>query len=84
MVWDQEVMNPKNPVPRKVEEACDFPTLAKYNRKESFAKFDIDTLFFVFYFQQGTMQQQFAARELKNQQWRFSTKLQSWIRPVPG
>jgi len=54
MVWDQEVTNPKNPVPRKIEETCDFPTVAKYNRNENFARFDIDTLFFVFYFQQGT------------------------------
>jgi CCR4-NOT transcriptional regulation complex NOT5 subunit len=54
MVWDQEVYNAKNHVPRKIEETYDFPTVAKYNRNENFARFDPDTLFFVFYFQHGT------------------------------
>jgi CCR4-NOT transcriptional regulation complex NOT5 subunit len=30
------------------------PTLPFYNRRENFARFDLETLFFVFYFQQGT------------------------------
>jgi CCR4-NOT transcription complex subunit 3 len=35
-----------------------------------FEKFDVDTLFFIFYFHQGTYQQYLAARELKKQSWR--------------
>lgn len=79
MVWDQVATNPKNHVPRKIEETYEFPTVAKHDRNENFARFDIDTLFFVFYFQQGTYQQHMAARELKNKQWRFSKELQAWI-----
>jgi hypothetical protein len=32
-----------------------------------FDKLDMDTLFFIFYFQTGTLQQYLAARELKKQ-----------------
>ena len=31
-----------------------FPSVAKYNRKEDFERFDVDTLFFVFYNHPGT------------------------------
>jgi CCR4-NOT transcriptional regulation complex NOT5 subunit len=33
-----------------------YPTLPQYNRRENFSKFDLDTLFFAFYYQQGTQQ----------------------------
>lgn len=49
---------------------------------ESPAKFeslDIDTLFFIFYYQQGTYQQYLAARELKRQSWRFHKKYMTWF-----
>jgi len=42
-------------------------------------KFDTDTLFFLFYFQQGTWQQYLAARELKRQSWRFHKKYLTWF-----
>ncbi|KAJ3087210.1 general negative regulator of transcription subunit 5, partial [Quaeritorhiza haematococci] len=44
-----------------------------------FEKFDIDTLFFIFYYQQGTYQQYLAARELKRQSWRFHKKYLTWF-----
>ncbi|CAJ0910478.1 6432_t:CDS:10 [Entrophospora sp. SA101] len=44
-----------------------------------FEKFDIDTLFFIFYYQQGTYQQYLAARELKKQSWRFHKKYLTWF-----
>ncbi|KJE93086.1 CCR4-NOT transcription complex subunit 3 [Capsaspora owczarzaki ATCC 30864] len=44
-----------------------------------FSKFDLDTLFFIFYFQQGTYQQYLAARELKKQAWRFHKKYLTWF-----
>ncbi|KAJ3225101.1 general negative regulator of transcription subunit 5 [Clydaea vesicula] len=44
-----------------------------------FDKFDIDTLFFIFYYHQGTYQQYLAARELKRQSWRFHTKYLTWF-----
>jgi hypothetical protein len=38
-----------------------------------------DTLFFIFYFQTGTLQQYLAARELKRQGWRFHKKYLTWF-----
>eukprot|EP00026_Physarum_polycephalum_P001544 Phypoly_transcript_01546.p1 GENE.Phypoly_transcript_01546~~Phypoly_transcript_01546.p1 ORF type:complete len:662 (-),score=147.61 Phypoly_transcript_01546:310-2295(-) len=44
-----------------------------------FEKFDTDTLFFIFYYQQGTYQQFLAARELKKQSWRYHKKYLTWF-----
>lgn len=44
-----------------------------------FERLDTDTLFFVFYYQQGTYQQYLAARELKKQSWRFHKKYLTWF-----
>ena len=44
-----------------------------------FERFDTDTLFFIFYFCQGTLQQYLAARELKRQSWRFHKKFLTWF-----
>ncbi|KAI7907978.1 Not1 N-terminal domain, CCR4-Not complex component-domain-containing protein [Cokeromyces recurvatus] len=44
-----------------------------------FDKFDMDTLFFIFYYQQGTYQQYLAAKELKKQSWRFHRKYLTWF-----
>ncbi|KAI9317689.1 Not1 N-terminal domain, CCR4-Not complex component-domain-containing protein [Dichotomocladium elegans] len=44
-----------------------------------FEKFDIDSLFFAFYYQQGTYQQYLAAKELKRQSWRFHKKYLTWF-----
>ncbi|KAI9361217.1 Not1 N-terminal domain, CCR4-Not complex component-domain-containing protein [Zopfochytrium polystomum] len=47
--------------------------------QQLFEKFDVDTLFFIFYYQQGTFQQYLAARELKRQSWRFHKKYVTWF-----
>jgi CCR4-NOT transcription complex subunit 3 len=39
----------------------------------------MDTLFFVFYFQQGTYQQYLAAKQLKKHSWRFHKKYMTWF-----
>lgn len=44
-----------------------------------FEKFSIDTLFFIFYFQQGTPHQYLGARELKKQSWRYHKKWLTWF-----
>ncbi|KAJ3021226.1 UNVERIFIED_CONTAM: general negative regulator of transcription subunit 5 [Siphonaria sp. JEL0065] len=50
-----------------------------FENPAAFEKFDIDTLFFIFYHQQGTYQQYLAAQELKKQSWRFHKKYQTWF-----
>jgi len=44
-----------------------------------FSELDVDTLFFIFYFQQGTYQQYLAARQLKRLSWRFHKKFFTWF-----
>lgn len=44
-----------------------------------FEKLSTDTLFFIFYYQQGTYQQYLAARELKRQSWRYHKKYMTWF-----
>lgn len=44
-----------------------------------YAKIDPDTLFYVFYYKQGTYQQYLAAKALKEQSWRFHKQYQTWF-----
>lgn len=44
-----------------------------------FEKFDLDTLFFIFYFQQKTVSQYLASQELKRRSWRFHKKYHTWF-----
>ncbi|KAN0064142.1 general negative regulator of transcription subunit 5 [Thecaphora frezii] len=68
---------PKNP----------FPTPAYYPQAPAsvfdnpalYAKFDVETLFYIFYYQQGTYHQYLAAKELKKQSWRFHKQYLTWF-----
>lgn len=40
---------------------------------------ETDTLFYIFYYRQGTYQQYLAARALKDQSWRFHKQYQTWF-----
>lgn len=42
-------------------------------------RIDTDTLFYLFYYHQGTFQQFLAAKALKNQSWRFHKQYQTWF-----
>lgn len=42
-------------------------------------RIDTDTLFYLFYYKQGTYQQFLAAKALKNQSWRFHKQYQTWF-----
>lgn len=44
-----------------------------------YKRVDVDTLFYVFYYRQGTYQQYLAAKELKKQSWRFHKQYQTWF-----
>jgi len=50
-----------------------------FENPATFEKFDTDTLFFVFYYQQGSYQQYLAAKELKKQSWRYHKKYLTWF-----
>ncbi|KAK4047950.1 MutS protein msh4 [Microbotryomycetes sp. JL221] len=73
---------PKYYVPRQP-----FATPAYYPQEPSpqlanpalFAKFDVDTLFYIFYYCPGTYLQYLAASELKKQSWRFHKQYLTWF-----
>ena len=60
-----------------------FPTTPQFTNQNDiialFEKLPMDTLFFVFYFQQGTYQQYLAAKQLKKHSWRFHKKYMTWF-----
>jgi CCR4-NOT transcription complex subunit 3 len=58
---------------------ADRPKMGLFDNPQVFDKLDMDTLFFIFYFQTGTFQQFLAARELKKQGWRFHKKYLTWF-----
>jgi len=74
--WERTYL-PRNPyqTPRFFPEHPD-PLLYE---PQIFEKFDTDTLFFIFYFQQGTYQQYLAACELKKGAWRYHKKYLTWF-----
>lgn len=45
----------------------------------AFRRLSEDTLFFIFYFEQGTQHQYLAARELKARSWRYHKKFATWF-----
>jgi CCR4-NOT transcription complex subunit 3 len=47
-----------------------------------FTRFDLSTLFFIFFFRPGTSQQYFAIRELRRRDWIFHTEQQTWFRRI--
>jgi CCR4-NOT transcription complex subunit 3 len=67
------------PNPHSVPQS--YPDMAPphFSRPEFFSSLEPDTLFFIFYHLQGTYQQYLAARELKNQAWRFHKKYLTWF-----
>ncbi|KAI0015145.1 Not1 N-terminal domain, CCR4-Not complex component-domain-containing protein [Xylariomycetidae sp. FL0641] len=44
-----------------------------------YTRIEPDTLFYVFYYKQGTYQQYLAAKALKDQSWRFHKQYQTWF-----
>ena len=68
---------PRNPYPTPNS----FPQTPApvFDAPSTFDRFDTDTLFFIFYYQQGTYQQYLAARELKKQSWRYHKKYLTWF-----
>eukprot|EP00128_Syssomonas_multiformis_P010288 Colp12_sorted_trinity150504_noHs@20089 len=68
---------PRNPYP--VPHYYPQSPASIFDNPKIFSQFDVDTLFLIFYYQQGTYQQYLAARELKAQSWRFHKKYSTWF-----
>lgn len=69
---------PDMPVPPT---ASDFPRepLPIFDDPRLYSRIDSDTLFYVFYYKQGSPQQSLAAKALKDQSWRFHKQYQTWF-----
>ncbi|KAI0164475.1 hypothetical protein GGR52DRAFT_560034 [Hypoxylon sp. FL1284] len=61
--------------------ASGYPTepLPIFEDPRLYTKIEPDTLFYVFYYKQGTYQQYLAAKALKDQSWRFHKQYQTWF-----
>lgn len=73
---------PRNPyVHMDTRGTAAYPTTPtrNYDDPAMFEKYDLDTLFFIFYYQQGSYQQHLAAKELKKLSWRYHTKYLTWF-----
>ncbi|KAI8963780.1 Not1 N-terminal domain, CCR4-Not complex component-domain-containing protein [Daldinia sp. FL1419] len=50
-----------------------------FENPQLYSRIEPDTLFYVFYYKQGTYQQYLAAKALKDQSWRFHKQYQTWF-----
>lgn len=74
-------------VPRNYHPDVKFHTHTQFPREplsifddpRLYSRIDPDTLFYVFYYKQGTYQQYLAAKALKDQSWRFHKQYQTWF-----
>ena len=61
-----------------------FPTSPnmKLLQPDFFRSYDLSTLCFIFFFQRGTPQQYFAAKELRRRNWVYHIRYQTWFRRI--
>ena len=69
---------PQNPYPYTPTYYPQEP-LSIFDDARLYTRVDIDTLFYTFYFRQGTYEQYLAAKALKAQSWRFHKQYQTWF-----
>lgn len=74
-------LEPEYPAQRKRKVPSFFPknTYLQFNNPNFYKKFDIDTLFFCFYYFKGLPQQTYAAIRLKQCAWRYHLKYKMWF-----
>jgi CCR4-NOT transcription complex subunit 3 len=78
--FDSEVPRTYRPDAR-IPPTSSFPQepLGIFDDPRLYSRIDPDTLFYVFYYKQGTHQQYLAAKSLKDQSWRFHKQYQTWF-----
>ncbi|OHS96289.1 hypothetical protein TRFO_37562 [Tritrichomonas foetus] len=54
----------------------------KLLQSDFFRRYDLSTLFYIFFYFPGTPQQLFSGNELKQRGWRFHTKYQTWFHRI--
>lgn len=69
---------PQNPYPYTPAHYPQEP-LGIFDDPRLYSRIDTDSLFYAFYYRQGTYQQYLAAKALKSQSWRFHKQYQTWF-----
>lgn len=74
-------IEPKYPIVKSSKVPSFFPrhSFMHFNNPNFYKKFDLDTLFFIFYYFKGNVQQTYAAIKLKQYAWRFHLKYKMWF-----
>lgn len=74
-------IEPKYPIVKSSKVPSFFPRhpFMHFNNPNFYKKFDLDTLFFIFYYFKGNIQQTYAAIKLKHYAWRFHLKYKMWF-----
>lgn len=69
------------PISKKEKTPAFFPThsFIHFCNPNFYNKFDLDTLFFIFYYFKATVQQTYAAIRLKSYGWRYHLKYKMWF-----
>ncbi|KAL0942410.1 ccr4-not transcription subunit 3 [Colletotrichum truncatum] len=80
-ILDTDVPRTYRPDLRLSSTGTGFPQepLPLFDDPRLYSRIDPDTLFYVFYYKQGTPQQYLAAKALKDQSWRFHKQYQTWF-----
>jgi len=74
---NKRVYFPRNPV--RVPDSFPLQPNPRCEEPEFVTNYDVDTLFFMFHYSQGTHQQYLAAQELKKRSWRYHKKFLTWF-----
>lgn len=74
-------IEPSYPTRKKRKTPAFFPKhpYVMFNNPNFYKKFDLDTLFFIFYYFKGSVQQTYAAIRLKYYAWRYHLKYKMWF-----
>lgn len=74
-------LEPRYPINKTAKVPGFFPkhSFMHFGNPNFYKKFDLDTLFFIFYYFKGTVQQTYAAIRLKNYAWRYHLKYKMWF-----
>ncbi len=78
---DAERPNHYQPLTRYPQAPAHYPQepLGIFDDPRLYSRIDTDSLFYAFYYRQGTHQQYLAAKALKSQSWRFHKQYQTWF-----
>lgn len=74
-------IEPKYPIRKKCKVPIFFPkhSFMHFSNPNFYKRFDLDTLFFIFYYFKGHVQQTYAAIRLKQYAWRYHLKYKMWF-----